>query len=77
MCTLESESKDEELKTECTLALATLSQTLLQPEVIPTVLHTLKTVSTLLHINTLKTVSTLLHINTLKTVSTLLHVNIT
>lgn len=46
MCTLESESKDEELNTDCTVALASLSQALLEPEVIPVILHTIKTVST-------------------------------
>ncbi|XP_060589859.1 proteasome activator complex subunit 4B-like [Ruditapes philippinarum] len=45
MCTLESESKDEELNTDCTVALASLSQALIQPEVIPDILHTVKTVT--------------------------------
>ena len=45
MCTLESESRDEELNTDCTVALASLSQALIQPEVIPDILHTVKTVS--------------------------------
>ena len=42
---MESESKDEELKTDCKMALACMSQALLQPDVIPTMFHTVKEVS--------------------------------
>ena len=44
LCTLESESKDEELQLDCASCLSNLSQALLHPEVIPTVLATIKTV---------------------------------
>lgn len=44
MCTLESESKDEELKQHCSVALACISQALLQPEVIPVMFNSVKTV---------------------------------
>ncbi|KAL4238306.1 Proteasome activator complex subunit 4 [Mactra antiquata] len=45
MCTIESESKDEELRNSCKVALATLSQALIQPDVIHTVLHSIKIVT--------------------------------
>lgn len=43
LCTLESESKDEELQSDCATCLANLSQALLQPDVIPVVIATIKT----------------------------------
>lgn len=42
MCTLESESKDEELKSSCSLSLACFSQALIQPEVIPVTIGTMR-----------------------------------
>ncbi|XP_052767290.1 proteasome activator complex subunit 4A-like [Mya arenaria] len=45
MCTLESEAKDEELKMDCQVALACLAQALIQPDVIPHILHTVKQVT--------------------------------
>ncbi|KAH3856851.1 hypothetical protein DPMN_099446 [Dreissena polymorpha] len=46
MCTLESETKDEELRADCMSAFAVLSQVLVQPDVIPSMLHNIKAVST-------------------------------
>lgn len=45
MCTLESESKDEELKSSCSLSLACFSQALIQAEVIPVTISTMREVS--------------------------------
>ncbi|VDI21300.1 proteasome activator subunit 4 [Mytilus galloprovincialis] len=42
MCTLQSESKDEEMKSSCTLSLACFSQALIQPEVIPVAISTMR-----------------------------------
>lgn len=44
MCTLESESKDEELKSSCSLSLACFSQALVQPDVIPVAISTMREV---------------------------------
>lgn len=43
LCTLESESKDEELQIDCSSCLSNLSRALLQPDVIPVVMATIKT----------------------------------
>ncbi|XP_060063003.1 proteasome activator complex subunit 4-like [Ylistrum balloti] len=47
MCTLESETRDEELKTDCTLALSYFAQSLVQPDMVPLALTTIREVTVL------------------------------
>ncbi|KAL5009261.1 hypothetical protein ScPMuIL_014842 [Solemya velum] len=45
LCTLENETKDTELKAECSLTLACMSQAYIQPEVLPVTFHTIKEIA--------------------------------
>ncbi|XP_062606974.1 proteasome activator complex subunit 4A-like [Saccostrea cucullata] len=49
ICTLESETKDEELKTDCSMILACFSQALIQENNVPVCLETIREVSTTNH----------------------------
>lgn len=45
MCTLESETRDEELKMDCSLALSYFAQSLVQPDMVPMALSTIREVT--------------------------------